>query len=167
MNNVVISGRLTGDPTINTSGEHMIARYTIATDRRVRRDAPEGTPTADFIPCVCFGRGAEFANNYLRKGMKMIVRGRLQSGRYQNREGQTVFTLDLIVEDHEFAESRRTDGDAPANTTAQTNTPVYQGAAQVQQSQQTANTATGRTVAPQNDSFMNIPPGAEDDLPFA
>lgn len=148
MNFVLISGRLTGDPKIYQNEEHMSARYTLAVDRRVRRDAPEGTQTTDFISCVTFGKGAEFADKYLRKGTKMIIKGRLSSGKYVNSEGLTVYTTDVVVEEQEFAESKR-QGEA------------NQGEAQAQTQAAPAPKATAHGQV-----FMNIPEDAEDSLPF-
>lgn len=122
MNRVVLMGRLTRDPEVrytqDRNGEQMtIARYTLAVDRRRRQQ--EGQPTADFISCIVFGRQAEFADHYLRKGIKICVQGRIQTGSYTNREGQKVYTTDVVVNNQEFAESRaaqhRDDMDAPAD----------------------------------------------------
>ena len=110
MNKVILCGRLTRDPDIRYSqGERQmaIARYTLAVDRRGRRSGnDDGTQTADFIQCVAFDRAAEFAEKYLRQGTKMIVTGRIQTGSYTNRDGQRVYTTDVVVEEQEFAESR-------------------------------------------------------------
>lgn len=106
MNNVVLIGRLTRDPDVRyTEGENAtaFARYTLAVDRRFHRD---GENSADFIGCVAFGKNAEFAEKYLRKGVKIAVSGRIQTGSYTNREGQTVYTTDVVVENHEFAEAK-------------------------------------------------------------
>lgn len=106
MNNTSLIGRLTRDPDIRytTSDKAMaIARYTLAVDRKFKKD---GAPTADFIPCLCFGKTAEFVEKHLRKGMKIAVEGRLQSGSYVNKEGTTVYTLDLLVDSHFFCETR-------------------------------------------------------------
>ena len=121
MNKVILMGRLTRDPDIrSTAGDRpmTIARYTIAVDRRVRRDAANnGQQTADFISCVAFDRNAEFAEKYLRKGTKIALTGRIQTGSYQNKDGQTVYTTDVVVEDQEFAESKNA---AAAGGSAQT-----------------------------------------------
>ena len=104
MNKVVLVGRLTRDPEVRYSqGDNAtaVARYTLAVDRRFRRD---GEPTADFIPCVIFGRSAEFAEKYFRQGLKIAVTGRIQTGSYTNRDGQKVYTTEVVVEDQEFAE---------------------------------------------------------------
>ena len=106
MNKVILMGRLTRDPEVRYSqGEQAtaIARYTLAVDRRFKRD---GDQTADFIGCVAFGKLGEFAEKYLRKGTKVVVTGRIQTGSYTNREGQKVYTTEVVVEDQEFAESR-------------------------------------------------------------
>lgn len=92
-------GRITRDPDIRQSGETKIARYTLAVDRRNRQEG------ADFIPCVCFGKTADFVEKYLQKGMKIAVEGRIQTGSYE-KNGQKVYTTDIIVDSHEFVESR-------------------------------------------------------------
>ena len=106
MNKVILVGRLTKDPEVRYSGGEntlAVARYTIAVERRFKRD---GEPTADFIPCVVFGRSAEFAEKYFRQGMRVSVSGRIQTGSYTNKDGMKVYTTDVIVEEQEFAESR-------------------------------------------------------------
>lgn len=110
MNKVILMGRLTRDPDIRYSqGEnHMaVARFTIAVDRRRGRNNQNNDGnTADFISCVAFGTQAEFAEKYLHKGIKMAITGRIQTGSYTNKEGQKVYTTDVVVEDLEFAESK-------------------------------------------------------------
>ena len=108
MNKVILMGRLTRDPEVRYSqGEQAtaIARYTVAVDRRFRRDGD--SQTADFIGCVAFGRQAEFAEKYLRKGTKIALTGRIQTGSYTNRDGQKVYTTDVVIEDQEFCESKQ------------------------------------------------------------
>ena len=110
MNKVILMGRLTRDPDVRYSaGENStaVARYTLAVDRRFHRD---GDATADFIGCVAFGRQAEFAEKYLRQGTKIAITGRIQTGSYTNREGQKVYTTDVVVEEQEFAESKNAGG---------------------------------------------------------
>ena len=107
MNKVILCGRLTRDPEVRySSGENQtaVARYTLAVDRRFKRQGDE--QTADFINCVVFGRGAEFAENYLHQGTKIIAEGRIQTGSYTNKDGQRVYTTDVVVENQEFAESK-------------------------------------------------------------
>lgn len=114
MNKVILMGRLVRDPEIRYSqGENSlaIARYTLAVDRRGRRNQGDGQPTADFIRCVSFGQRAEFAEKYMHQGMRMLVSGSIQTGSYQNKDGQTVYTTDIIVEDQEFADSKGQGGD--------------------------------------------------------
>ena len=102
MNKVVLVGRLTKDPTVKeTQNGSWMARYTLAVDRRVKGDT-----TADFISCVAFGKGAEFAQKFLTKGMKIGVSGRIQTGSFTNTQGQRVNTFDIVVDDHEFVESK-------------------------------------------------------------
>ena len=146
MNKVILMGRLTRDPEVRYSaGENAlaIARYTLAVDRRFRRD---GEASADFIQCVSFGRTAEFAEKYFRQGLKIAVTGRIQTGSYTNRDGQKVYTTEVVVEDQEFAESKNASGN---------NGGGYQ---------QEDRPAPGNASA---DGFMDIPTGLTgNDLPF-
>ena len=115
MNKVVLMGRLTRDPEVRYSqGENSmaIARYTLAVDRRGRRDNTDNSQTADFISCVAFGKSAEFAEKYLHQGTKICISGRIQTGSYTNRDNQKVYTTEVIVEDQEFAESKNASGGA-------------------------------------------------------
>lgn len=142
MNKVIIMGRLTRDPEIRWSqGDRQtcIARYTVAVDRRIKR---EGEPSADFISCAAFGKSAEFAEKYLHKGTKVLITGRIQTGSYTNKDGQRVYTTDVVVEEQEFAESK-----AAASED--------QGSQQEPQNQATS-----------GDGFMNAPPGMDSELPF-
>lgn len=107
MNKVILCGRLTKDPEVRySSGDKQtaIARYNLAVDRRFKSQGEE--QTADFINCVVFGRGAEFAENYLHQGTKIIAEGRIQTGSYINKDGKRVYTTDVVVENQEFAESK-------------------------------------------------------------
>lgn len=110
MNKVILMGRLTGDPDIRYGGPNnsCIARYRLAVDRR--RTSNNGEDTADFINCVAFGRTGEFAEKYLHKGVKIVVCGRIQTGSYTNQEGRKVYTTDVVVEEHYFAEGRQNQG---------------------------------------------------------
>lgn len=145
MNRVILIGRLTRDPEVRYSqGESAtaVARYTLAVDRRFTRNNDE--QTADFIGCVAFGRAGEFAEKYLHKGTKIAVTGRIQTGSYTNKDGVKVYTTDIVVEDHEFVESKNSaaggdGGFAPASRPA----PAAAG-----------------------DGFMNIPDGIDEELPF-
>lgn len=104
MNLVVLAGaRLTRDPEIRYSGETCIARYTLAVDRKFKR---EGEPTADFINCIAFGKLGTHAEKYYRKGLKVNVRGRIQTGSYTNRDNQKVYYTEVVIEEQEFAESK-------------------------------------------------------------
>ena len=106
MNKTILVGRLTKDPVVRYSQgekETAVARYTMAVERRFKR---EGEATADFIPCVVFGRSAEFAEKYFRQGMRVSVSGRIQTGSYTNREGMKVYTTEVVVEEQDFAASR-------------------------------------------------------------
>ena len=117
INKVILMGRLTRDPEVRyTAGEEAkaIARYTLAVDRRFKR---EGEATADFINCVAFGRQAEFVEKYFRQGIKILVTGRIQTGSYTNRDGVKVYTTNVVVEEQEFAESKREEVKPAAGTT--------------------------------------------------
>lgn len=141
MNKAILIGRLTRDVETRYSqgNEPMaISRYTLAVDRRFKR---EGEQDADFINCVAFGKQGEFAEKYLRKGMKIAITGRIQTGSYTNKEGQKVYTTDIVVEEHEFCESKQggtADGFSKINAPIETD----------------------------NEGFMNIPDGFEAELPF-
>ena len=105
MNKVILMGRLTRDPEVrNSQSGTAVARYTLAVDRMFKR---EGEPNTDFINCITFGKNAEFAEKYLKKGMRIVVSGRIQTGSYTNRDGIKVYTTDIIVEEHEFAERKQ------------------------------------------------------------
>lgn len=140
MNKVIIMGRLTRDPEVRYSqGENpmAIARYTLAVDRRYTRNREE--QTADFISVVAFGKAGEFAEKYLRKGLKVAVTGRIQTGSYTNKDGIKVYTFDVVAEEQEFAESKN----ASANGNQE-------------------NAGSGDA----NDGFMRIPDGIDEELPF-
>lgn len=142
MNKVILMGRLTRDPDVRyTQGEEpmAIARFTLAVDRRGKRD---GEASADFPSCVCFRRTAEFIEKYAHQGTKLVVVGRIQTGSYTNRDGQKVYTTEVVVEEAEFAESK-----AAADRNAQQTPP--------------SSPDTGA------DGFMNIPDGIEEELPFS
>ena len=139
MNKVILIGRCTRDPEVRYSqGENAtaVARYTLAVDRQFKRD---GDQSADFINCIAFGKRGEFAEKYLRKGTKIAVVGRIQTGSYTNRDGQKVYTTDVIVEEQEFAESKKAAGQQDGNNGG------YSDA---------------------GDGFMNIPDGIDEELPF-
>ncbi len=158
MNRVILMGRLTRDPDIRYSAgdnSNAVARYTLAVDRRFARRGEEGQQTADFIGCVAFGRSAEFAEKYLHQGTKILVTGRIQTGSYTNRDGQRVYTTDVVVEDQEFAESKAAAAEHMSSAPA---APSF--------SPNTNASAPAPSAAAAGDGFMNIPVGAEDDLPF-
>lgn len=116
MNKVILIGRLTRDPEVREAGNTTMARYSLAVDRRFKREGDE--QTADFINCVVFGKGAEFAEKYLKKGTKIAVTGRLQTGSYVNKDGVKVNTTDVIVEEQEFAESKNSNSESTASKPA-------------------------------------------------
>lgn len=117
MNKVILMGRLTKDPEVRYSNGETpmaIARYSIAVDRQGKQ---QGEQTADFINCVAFGKQGEFAEKYLHKGTKIAIEGRIQTGSYTNKDGNKVYTTDIVVDRHEFCESKGGNGssnDAPA-----------------------------------------------------
>lgn len=123
MNKAILIGRLTRDPEVRYShgSNTAVARYTIAVDRKFKKD---GEPTADYIPCVVFGRQAEFAEKYFRKGMKVVISGRITTGSYTNRDGQKVYTTEITVEEQEFAESK---GSSESQGAGQMSTPNGDG----------------------------------------
>lgn len=138
MNKVIEIGRLTKDPEIRYSqgaSSTCVARYTLAVDRKFKQ---EGQPTADFINCIAFGKLGEFAEKYLRQGIKIAVTGRIQTGSYTNKDGQKVYTTDVVVEEQEFCESKSSN-QSQGNDRQQTS----------------------------SDDFMSIPEGLDDTgLPF-
>ena len=145
MNKVILMGRLTRDPEVrytNGGNQMAVARYSLAVDRRGRRNDSDGQ-TADFINCVAFGRAAEFAEKYFHKGIKIVVTGRIQTGSYTNKDGQRVYTTDVVIEEQEFAESKNASNDAGF---APADRPSPSSAA--------------------GDGFMNIPDGIDEELPF-
>lgn len=147
MNKVILMGRLTRDPEVRySSGENAlaIARYTLAVDRRFRKD---NEASADFIGCVAFGKAGEFAEKYLRQGTKIVITGRIQTGSYTNREGQKVYTMEVVVEDQEFAESK-----AASQNNSQTNAGSRQ--------------QPPPPMPTDKDGFMQIPDGIDEELPF-
>ena len=148
MNRVILMGRLTRDPEVRYSqGERAmaIARYTLAVDRRGRRSQEGSEQTADFITCVAFDRAGEFAEKYFHQGMRVLISGRIQTGSYTNKEGQKVYTTEVIVDDQEFADSKGASDN---------------GGGGYQPSRPAPTSAIG-------DGFMNIPDGVEDEgLPF-
>lgn len=140
MNRVILMGRIVRDPEVRYSnganGSTAVARYTLAVDRKFKQ---EGQPTADFINCVAFGKLGEFAEKYLHKGVKIAVVGRIQTGSYKNKDGNTVYTTDVMVEEQEFCESKA--------------------------SQQSQNNDRPQASS---DGFMSIPDNLEDEgLPFS
>ena len=136
MNKVILMGRLTRDPDVRyTAGDNptAIGRYTLAVDRRFKR---EGEATADFINCVAFGKQGEFAEKYFRQGTKVLVTGRIQTGSYTNRDGVKVYTTDVVVEEQEFAESKKEEKKPQ------------------------------KKIEEDENGFMNIPEGIDEELPF-
>lgn len=184
MNKVALIGRLTRDPDIRYTqgrdGQICVARYTLAVDRRRRA---EGEQNADFISCVAFGRSGEFADKYLRKGIKIAVSGRIQTGSYVNKDGVKVYTTDVVIEDQEFCESKSSAAapdPAPAPAPATTPEPEPAPAPQYGTRAQDLDRRMSRTTYGGNDAqrelfrrqddaldgFMNIPDSIDEELPF-
>ena len=142
MNKTILMGRLCADPDVRyTTGDKAIcvARYRLAVNRMYSKDEEQ---QADFISCVAFGKNGEFAEKYLHKGIKIVIVGRIQTGSYTNKDGQRVYTTDVVVENQEFAESKGS------------------GASE-QQEQESPYGPTG------DDGFMNIPDNIDEELPFS
>lgn len=136
MNKVILIGRLTRDPEVKYQDTgSCISRFTLAVDRRFKKEGDE--VTADFISIVAFSKTAEFIEKYFRKGSKIVIEGRIQTGSYTNSDNQKVYTTAVIAENVEFAESKKSNTDAAASTEAD-----------------------------QGDGFMNIPDGIDEELPF-
>ena len=143
MNKAILMGRLTRDPEVRySSGERSIAiaRYTLAVDRGFKRGGDSSEQTADFVPCIAFDKAGEFAEKYFRQGMRVLVSGRIQTGSYTNKEGQKVYTTEVIIDTQEFADSKG-ESTGGRNKKQETNIDA--------------------------DGFMNIPDGVDDEgLPF-
>ncbi len=132
MNKVILMGRITKDPDVRSNGDSTVTRFSLAVDRRFKKD----NETADFIGCVAFGKTAEFIEKYCHRGTKLVVTGRIQTGNYTNKEGQKVYTTDVVVEECEFAESKK------------------------------ASESNESKAESQDDGFMNVPEDDTDELPF-
>ncbi|MCI9437987.1 MAG: single-stranded DNA-binding protein [Lachnospiraceae bacterium] len=157
MNKVILMGRLTRDPEVRYSqgaSQTAVARFSIAVDRRFKR---EGEPDADFFNCTAFGKQAEFVERYLHKGIKILLTGRVQNDNYTNKEGQMVYSVRVMVDEIEFAESKNASGGSNTGggygNSGGYNNGGYQG---------------GGAPAPSGagDGFMNIPDGIDEELPF-
>lgn len=147
MNKVILMGRLTRDPEIryaNNENNTCIANYTLAVDRRFKRQGDE--QTADFIRCVAMGKNGEFAEKYLHQGTKIVVEGRIQTGSYTNKDGNKVYTTDVVVESHEFAESKAASGQNGNQSSSAPTRP--------------------EPVSSDSNGFMNIPDSIDEELPF-
>ena len=140
MNKVILMGRLTRDPEMRSGNGTQVCRYTLAVDRRFKRD---GEPDADFFNCTVFGKSAEFAEKYFRQGTKLLITGRIQSDNYTNKDGQKVYSWQVLVDEQEFAESKNA---AAAGSSAP--------------SQPRPNAADAGS------GFVDIADGIEEDLPF-
>lgn len=145
MNNVSLVGRLVRDPEVRYGQNESVsvAKFSLAVERKWKRD---GEPTVDFINCTVFGKSAEFTEKYFRKGMRVAITGRIQTGSYKNKDGQTVFTTEIIVESQEIAQSKSDSNESSTHSNAETGKSPYGSSGY---------------------DFMSIPEGAEDELPFS
>ena len=145
MNNVSLVGRLVRDPEVRyVQNESVsVAKYSLAVERKWKRD---GEPTVDFINCTVFGKSAEFTEKYFRKGMRVAITGRIQTGSYKNKDGQTVFTTEIIVESQEIAQSKSESNESSTASNAEAGKSPYGSS---------------------GDDFMSVPEGVEDELPFS
>lgn len=145
MNNVSLVGRLVRDPEVRYGQNESVsvAKFSLAVERRFKRD---GDPTVDFINCTVFGKSAEFTEKYFRKGMRVAITGRIQTGSYKNKDGQTVFTAEIIVESQEIAQSKSESNESSTANNAEAGKSPYGSS---------------------GDDFMSIPEGVEDELPFS
>lgn len=150
MNKVELIGRIVRDPDVKNNGTTTIAKFTLAVNRRFRQ--ANSTQTADFISCVAFGKNAEFAEKYFHKGMKISVVGHIQTGSYVNKDGKTVYTSDVFIEESDFCESKSSN---------ESYTPADQGMASAPTSAPQANATPSA-----NESFMNMPDNFSEELPF-
>ena len=143
MNKIILMGRLTRDPEIRYSqgdSQFAIGRFSLAVDRRFKR---QGDPDADFFNCTAFGRQAEFVEKYLKQGTKILLTGRVQNDNYTNKNGEKVYSVQIVAEEIEFAESKG-QGNTGNMTPAQPN-----------------------PAAAIDDGFINVPNGIEEELPFS
>lgn len=145
MNNVSLVGRLVRDPEVRYGQNESVsvAKFSLAVERKWKRD---GEPTVDFINCTVFGKSAEFTEKYFRKGMRVAITGRIQTGSYKNKDGQTVFTTEIIVESQEIAQSKSESNESSTASNAEAGKSPYGSS---------------------GDDFMSIPEGVEDELPFS
>ena len=145
MNNVSLLGRLVRDPEVRYGQNESVsvAKFSLAVERKWKRD---GEPTVDFINCTVFGKSAEFTEKYFRKGMRVAITGRIQTGSYKNKDGQTVFTTEIIVESQEIAQSKSESNESSTASNAEAGKSPYGSS---------------------GDDFMSVPEGVEDELPFS
>lgn len=159
MNKVILMGRLTRDPEVRYSqgaSQTAVARFSVAVDRRFKRD---GEPDADFFNCTAFGKQAEFVERFLRKGIKVVVSGRIQNDNYTNKDGQMVYSVRVMVEEIEFAESKNASGNGDNSYAGGNNYNAgnsYGG----------GNDFSKPAPSGAGDGFMNIPDGIDEELPF-
>ncbi|MCM1027850.1 MAG: single-stranded DNA-binding protein [Roseburia sp.] len=160
MNKVILMGRLTRDPEVRYSqgaSQTTVGRFSVAVDRRFKR---EGEPDADFFNCTCFGKQAEFVERYLHKGTKVVLSGRIQNDNYTNKDGQMVYSVRIMVDEIEFAESK--------NASAGNSDGGYNNSYNNNNYNNNGGYAGGGAPAASGagDGFMNIPDGIDEELPF-
>ena len=146
MNKVILLGRLARDPETRYGGANdsmAVCRYTLAVDKKFKKD---GEATADFINCISFGKIAEFAEKYFTKGLRVAVSGRIQTGSYTNRDGKKIYTTDVVVEEHEIAQSRSEASNQQESNLQPEISPYGED---------------------KDNGFMNVPDGIDDELPFS
>ncbi len=160
MNKVILMGRLTRDPEVRYSqgaSQTAVGRFSIAVDRRFKR---EGEPDADFFDCTAFGKQAEFVERYLHKGTKVVLSGRIQNNNYTNKDGQMVYSIRIITEEIEFAESKNAQsGNSGYNNNGYNNGGYNNGGF-------SGGGSNAPAASGAEDGFMNIPDGIDEELPF-
>ena len=157
MNKVILMGRLTRDPEVRYSQgatPTAVARFSVAVDRRFKRD---GEPDADFFNCTCFGKQGEFVEKYLRKGTKVVLSGRIQNDNYTNKDGQQVYSVRIMVDEIEFAESKNAAGNGDNG---------YTGGSNYGSNNNYGGNRSQAAPSGAGDGFMNIPDGIDEELPF-
>lgn len=145
MNNVSLVGRLVHDPEVRYGQNESVsvAKFSLAVERKWKRD---GEPTVDFLNCTVFGKSAEFTEKYFRKGMRVAITGRIQTGSYKDKDGHTVYTTEIIVESQEIAQSKSESNESSTHSNVESGKSPYGSS---------------------GDDFMSIPDGVEDELPFS
>lgn len=145
MNKVILMGRLTRDPEVRYSNDMAIARFSLAVDRRFKR---EGQPETDFFNCTAFGKLGEFVEKYLHKGTKIVLDGEIHNDNYTDKNGNKQYSVQINANSIEFAESKNAQGNAASGGATQSS-------------------SAPQPSADAGEGFMSIPDGADDELPFS